>query len=301
MNLITEAWGGLEHLASTVLMTTRWKSRTRKGYLEWLGLASHEFFHAWNVKRLRPMDLALSPTRPRTTRAACGSPRASRRITATCSSTAPASRRRASTWTTSRIRSPNLQTSPGRLVQTLADASFDAWIKHYRPDENTPNTAVSYYTKGAIVAFLLDIEIRRAAAAHERSTTCCGVRTQRYAGERGYTDEQFRALVSEVAGADLGPWLSHAVDSTAELEYGAALEWLGLRFSVDPPTPDQPRKAWLGAVTRNDGGRLVVAQVRRETPASRPGSTSTTRSSPWTARVGRGWDARMEAYVPAIA
>ena len=57
LNLITEAAGGLEHLASTVLMTSRWKSRTRKGYLEWLGLASHELFHAWNVKRLRPMEL----------------------------------------------------------------------------------------------------------------------------------------------------------------------------------------------------------------------------------------------------
>jgi predicted metalloprotease with PDZ domain len=90
------------------------------------------------------------------------------------------------------------------------------------------------------------------------------------------------------------------VDSTGELDYGPALEWLGLRFRVDPPNPDQPQKAWLGAVTRNDGGRLLVAQVRRETPAARAGlnvddeiiGIDEHRVRP------EGWDARMEAYRP---
>ena len=103
-----------------------------------------------------------------------------------------------------------------------------------------------------------------------------------------------------MAGTDLHPWISRAVDFTDELDYGPALEWLGLRFRVDPPNPDQPQKAWLGAVTRNDGGRLLVTQVRRQTPAANAGlnvddeivAIDEHRVRP------EGWDGRMEAYRP---
>ena len=96
------------------------------------------------------------------------------------------------------------------------------------------------------------------------------------------------------------PWISRALDSASELDYEPALEWLGLCFRVDPPNPDQPQKAWLGAVTRNDGGRLLVTQVRRDTPAANAGlnvddeivAIDEHRIRP------EGWDARMEAYRP---
>jgi predicted metalloprotease with PDZ domain len=122
----------------------------------------------------------------------------------------------------------------------------------------------------------------------------------RYARDRGYTGPEFRALVSEVAGADLDPWISRAVDSTEELDYGPALEWLGLRFRVDTPNADQPMKAWLGAVTRNDGGRLVVTQVRRDTPAANAALNVDDEIVAIDEHRVRpdGWDARMEAYRP---
>jgi predicted metalloprotease with PDZ domain len=300
MNLITETWGGLEHLASTVLMTTRWKSRTRKGYLEWLGLASHEFFHLWNVKRLRPVDLgpfayeAENHTRSLWVAEGFTTYYGELLLHRAGLSTA----REYLDHLSDQIS--ELQASPGRLVQTLADASFDAWIKHYRPDENTPNTAVSYYTKGAIVAFLLDIEIRRVSDGARTLDDVLRRAYERFAGERGYTDEQLRTLVSEVAGADIAPWLSHAVDTTAELDYAPALDWLGLRFRVNPPAPDQPRKAWLGVVTRNDGGRLVVAQVRRGTPALEGGLNVEDEILALDGYRVRpeGWDGRLEAYRP---
>jgi predicted metalloprotease with PDZ domain len=289
MNLITETSGGLEHLASTVLMTTRWKSRTRKGYLEWLGLASHEFFHLWNAKRLRPVDLgpfayeAENHTRSLWVAEGFTTYYGELLVHRAGLSTA----REYLDHLSDQISA--LQTSPGRLVQTLADASFDAWIKHYRPDENTPNTAVSYYTKGAVVAFLLDIEVRRVSGGARTLDDVLRRAYERYAGERGYTDEQLRALVSEVAGADLAPWLSHAVDTTAEL-----------RFRVNPPSPDQSRKAWLGAVTRHDGGRLVVAEVRRDTPALQAGidvDDEIVAVDEYRVRP-EGWDGRLEAYRP---
>jgi predicted metalloprotease with PDZ domain len=300
LNLITEANGGLEHLASTVLMTSRWKSRTRKGYLEWLGLASHEFFHAWNVKRLRPLELGPfdyeveNHTRGLWVAEGITTYYGDLLVHRAGLSTA----REYLDQISGEIQ--ELQTAHGRLVQSLEDASFDAWIKHYRPDENSPNTAVSYYTKGALFAFLLDIEVQRASDGARTLDDVMRIAYARYAGDRGYTGPEFRALVSEVAGADLAPWISRALDSASELDYEPALEWLGLCFRVDPPNPDQPQKAWLGAVTRNDGGRLLVTQVRRDTPAANAGlnvddeivAIDEHRIRP------EGWDARMEAYRP---
>jgi predicted metalloprotease with PDZ domain len=300
LNLITEASGGLEHLASTVLMTSRWQSRTRKGYLDWLGLASHELFHAWNVKRLRPRELGPfdyeGENHTRGLWVAEG-------IT-TYYGDLVVHRAGLSTMReyldqlSAQIH--ELQTTPGRLVQSLEDASFDAWIKHYRPDENSPNAAVSYYTKGAVVAFLLDMEVQRASGGARTLDDVMRTAFARYAGDRGYTAPEFRALISEVAGSDLASWISRAVDSTAELEYGPVLEWLGLRFRADPLNPDQPQKAWLGAVTRNDGGRLVVAQVRRDTPAAEAGLNVDDEIVALDEHRVRpeGWDARMEAYRP---
>ena len=96
-----------------------------------------------------------------------------------------------------------LQSTPGRLSMPVEDASFDAWIRYYRPDENSPNVAISYYTKGAVVGFLLDIEIRRATHNARSLDDVMRLAWQRYSGTRGFTPDEFRALVSEVAGRDL--------------------------------------------------------------------------------------------------
>jgi predicted metalloprotease with PDZ domain len=256
---------------STWNMTSRWKTRTRTAYLEWLRLASHEFFHTWNVKRLRPVELGpFDYERENHTRALWIAEGVTEyfgdllvRRAGLCSD------REYLDELGSQIE--QVQTTPGRLVQPLGLASFDAWIKHYRPDENSPNAAMSYYTKGCVVAFLLDAEVRRATAGARSLDEVMRVAYERFSGERGYREAEFRDVVSEVAGADLSGWLARAVDSTEELEYGSALEWLGLRLQAGDPPPDRPPRAFLGVTTRNDGGRLVVTSVRAGTPADSAG------------------------------
>jgi predicted metalloprotease with PDZ domain len=146
-------------------------------------------------------------------------------------------------------------------------ASFDAWIKYYRPDENSINTAVSYYTKGAVVGLLLDARVRKATNGAKSLDDVMKAAYEKYSGMRGYTADEFRGVAEQVAGTSLKAFWDSAVSGTDELDYKEALDTLGLRFrSVSVPA-DRPGRAWLGIGTRNDAGRLVVTQVRRDTPA----------------------------------
>lgn len=208
-----------------------------------------------------------------------------------------------------------LQSTPGRLVQPLESASYDAWVKLYRPDENTPNTAISYYTKGAVVGWLLDARVRKATAGKKSLDDVMWLAYSRYSGEKGYTPAEFRAVAREVAGPDAGldAFFHKALETTDELDYTEALDWFGLRFkdekdsdkdkekdkSKEKAEPEPP-KAWLGLVTKTDAGRLVVSAVRRDTPGFDAGfnagdeilAVGDDRVRPET------WGARMEQYRP---
>jgi predicted metalloprotease with PDZ domain len=267
LNMITEASGGLEHKNSTVLMTSRWATRTRRAYLTWLDTVSHEIFHAWNVKRLRPVELGpFNYERENETRSLW----IAEGLTAYY---APLILHRAGISSREELLDSisaeieELQTTPGRLVQSAEQASFDAWIKYYRPDENSPNTSISYYTKGAVLGFLLDAKIRKATNGAKSLDDAMRTAYQRFAGERGYTPADFRAVVEQVAGIGMQAFWESSIAGTAELDYSEALETFGLRFrsAVSPSRP------WLGITTRNDGGRLLVSQVRRDGPGAKAG------------------------------
>ena len=162
-----------------------------------------------------------------------------------------------------------LQTTPGRLVQPLELSSTDAWIKLYRRDENTPNTGISYYVKGAVVAFLLDARIRRATHGKKSLDDVMRLAYGRYSGAQGFTAMQFRALAQEVAGIDLAAWFRRVLETTEELDYAEALDWFGLRFTKEEKknhAAGKAPRAWLGLVTKNEDGRLIVNQVKRGTP-----------------------------------
>ncbi len=233
LNLLTGGSGGLEHRDSTVLMASRWKSRRRESYLEWLGLVAHEHFHAWNVKRLRPAELGPfdydGETYTRSLWVAEG-------ITSYYDDLqvhrAGLSSRDEYLRDLSKTLRAALRT-PGRRVQTLEAASFDTWIKYYQPDENTPNSAISYYTKGAAVAFLLDAHIRRASSGARSLDDVLRQAWARFSGERGFTGEEIEALAGEVAGEDLTAFFERALRSTEDLDLAPALEWLGLRVVDD--------------------------------------------------------------------
>jgi predicted metalloprotease with PDZ domain len=264
-NILTGGGGGLEHRNSTVMMASRWATGTREGYLRWLGLVSHEYFHTWNVKRLRPVELGPFDY--------------DNEVYTTglwiaegfTSYYGAVLRQRAGLTGRDQLlddvgrQIESLQTTPGRLEHPLAMSSYDAWIKAYRDDENSPNTTISYYTKGAVVAFLLDARIRAATRGARSLDDVMRLAYRRYGGAKGFTAGEFRACASEVAGADLGPWLSAAVDTTQDLDYSSALDWFGLRFK--PAGEARTDRGWLGALTRADSGRVLVTQVRRGTPA----------------------------------
>jgi predicted metalloprotease with PDZ domain len=271
LNLLVEAGGGLEHKNSTVLMGSRWLTRTRRAYTSWLDLASHEFFHVWNVKRLRPVELGPfdyeNEVHTKSLWIAEG----------VTEYYADLALHRAGLITRDEYldslsdRVEELQTTPGRLVQSAEMASYDAWIKYYRPDENSINTSVSYYTKGSVVALLLDARVRKATNGAKSLDDVMKAAYDKYAGTRGYTADEFRAVAEQVAGVSLKSFWDAAVSGTEELDYKEALETFGLRFrSVSVPA-DRPGRAYLGVGTRNDAGRLLVTQVRRDTPAMAAG------------------------------
>ncbi len=267
-NMLTEAGGGLEHANSTVMMTSRWRTGTRKDYLGWLGLVSHEYFHAWNVKRLRPVELGPFDyeREVHTTSLWIAEGFTDYYDSLMVRRAGLSTREEYLEALGNSIR--ELQTTPGRLAMPLSSSSYDAWIKQYRPDENSPNATVSYYTKGGVVAFLLDALVRERTNGARSLDDVMRLAFTRYSGGRGYTQEEFRRTASEVAGADLSAWFRSAADRTDELSYDGALAWYGVRFKPATPRDD---KGWLGAVTRNEGGRIVVSQVRRGTPAHEAG------------------------------
>src|SRR6185437_2416421 len=169
LNVLNESGGGLEHRNSFTVMASRWATRARGTYVSWLDLASHEYFHAWNIKRLRPVELGPfdyeneNPTRS-LWMAEGFTEYYGALMVHRAGFTSRAEYLGADTASAGSLSAliNTLQNTPGRLVQSAEQASFDAWIKLYRPDENTGNSAVSYYTKGEVVAWLLDAKIRAA-------------------------------------------------------------------------------------------------------------------------------------------
>jgi predicted metalloprotease with PDZ domain len=267
-NMITESGGGLEHKNSTVLMTNRWSTRTRRAYVGWLELASHEYFHAWNVKRLRPAELGPFDYENENITRSLWIAEGFTDYYANLQVLRAGLQTREEYLEDLSSTIELLQTTPGRLVQSAEMASFDAWIKYYRPDENSNNTSVSYYTKGTVIAFLLDARIRKATNGAKSLDDAMRLAYEKFSGPRGYTPEQFRAVIEQVAGRSLQGFWESAVEGTSELDYTEALDAFGLRFRPAAQQPaDRASRPWLGVTTRNDNGRLVITQVQRSSPA----------------------------------
>jgi predicted metalloprotease with PDZ domain len=268
LNMVVEASGGLEHKNSFLTMSNRFVTRNRGSYINWLSLAAHEYFHNWNIKRLRPAELGPfdyeTENYTRSLWVAEG---------VTDYYGALLVRRAGLTSTPEYLDMLSasieaVQTRPGRRVQSAEMASFDAWIKQYRPDENSANTSIDYYDKGATIAFLLDARIRKASGGARTLDDAMRLAYTRYSGAKGFTPDEFQKAISETAGADLSPWFAQVLTTTEELDFTEALDWFGLRFTPVDPRGQRPT---TGLVTRNDNGRLVVTGVRRNTPGYEAG------------------------------
>jgi predicted metalloprotease with PDZ domain len=241
LNAFRRGAGGLEHLNSSLLSSAP-DPASATATLRWLEYVSHEFFHAINVKRLRPIELGPFdydhvPRSP--------SLWISEGLTSYYGDLAVA---RAGVGTrddflaslSALIR--NLQTSPGRLVQTLTQASLEVGSGQGSGIGGDRTTTVSYYEKGAIVGLLLDARIRRATGDARSLDDVMRLAFARYGGERGFTPEQFQATAAEVAGTGLEDFFRRALMTTEELDYREMLDWFGLRFA-EPGSGDAAR-AW---------------------------------------------------------
>lgn len=258
--------GGLEHLNSTVLGASRNSYNTEAGLLRFLGLVSHEYFHIWNVKRLRP--IALGPfnyeqenyTRNLwiaegftayyqdiyTKRAGLQSPdRYLMNLAASISS---------------------VENQPGNRIETVSDASFDAWIKQYRPNENSANSTISYYSKGALIALIMDLEIIHSTRAKAGLDEVMKAMYDEYytKKDRGYTDAEFKAMLEKVSGKSFDDVYKDYVNGVKTIDYNKYFAYAGFALIDDAAKGND---AYLGAVTALKDGKIIVTNVSRQSPA----------------------------------
>jgi predicted metalloprotease with PDZ domain len=266
--------GGLEHLNSTSLTWRRFGFSTPDDRRGFHTLVAHEFFHLWNVKRIRPD--ALGPfdyTQENYTRLLW----VAEGITSYYENQFV---RRAGLMTDRQYLEAvardiqSLQNAPGRLEQSAEESSFDAWIKQYRPDENSINSTISYYDKGAILGLVLDLEIRRRSnGARSLDDVMRSLYNDFYKKGRNYTPEDFQRTAEQAAGASLEEFFRRFVRGREELDYNAALEWVGLRLDTASAAAARPavEEAYLGATLDQTGERLTVRNVPAGTPAYEQG------------------------------
>ncbi len=241
LNAVDDGYGGLEHRNSTALICTRkdlprlGDAKTSDGYTTLRGLISHEYFHTWNVKRLRPAEFEnYAYDRENYTellwffegftsyyddlllRRAGLLDNAGylKRLTTTIN---------------------QVQQAPGRQVQSVAEASFDAWVKFYRPDENTPNTTISYYAKGALVALCLDLTLRTEGRTTHGATLDDVMRALWRRCKGGPMCEADVAKVLETLGLrSFAPELASWVHGRGELPLKELLHLQGVNVLEEP-------------------------------------------------------------------
>ncbi len=237
LNAVGDGYGGLEHRNSTALICGRRdlprvdEARTGDGYTTLLGLISHEYFHAWNVKRLRPAEFAqYDYTRENYTELLWFfegfTSYYDDLLLRRAGLIDDAAYLKLITKTINQV----LQT-PGRAVQTVAQASFDAWVKYYRQDENTANHTVSYYTKGSLVALCLDLALR----ANGTGSLDDVMRSLWRCSEGGPISEaDVLAVVSKVGNPEIAGQLQTWVHSTEDLPLRELLARHGINSKAEP-------------------------------------------------------------------
>lgn len=258
--------GGLEHLSSQAVSFQPAGLESPAGYASWLTLAAHEYFHCFNVKAVRP--LALGPfdyDKENYTRMLWVSEGGTVYYEYRVLNRAGLMSREEALSRLSAVIG-RYENAPGRLLQTAADSSWDAWNGYFGGrGGDAENTTISYYDKGAGLMLLLDLAIRHESMGRRSlDDVMRGLYQSHYIGlRRGFSDAEFRAACEAAAGAPLGEIFEYA-GTVKDIDYGKYLAYAGLAIDVEPrPVPG----AWLGASAADQGGRLVVTGVERGSPA----------------------------------
>jgi predicted metalloprotease with PDZ domain len=243
---VGDGYGGLEHRASTALICNRADlpstaavkgAAIGDGYLGFLGLCSHEYFHTWNVKRIKPAAFAPYDLQAESytsllwlfegftsyyddlmlVRAGIIDEAAYFKLLAKTAS--------------------SVLRGSGRGKQSVADSSFDAWGKYYRQDENAPNAIVSYYTKGSLIALALDLTLRSKTHGKKSLDDVMRALWQRFGrdfypdGRRGVTPAEVEALFDEISGVKMTPFFERYVRGTDDLPLAKLLASFGVKLS----------------------------------------------------------------------
>ena len=233
LNVFRRGAGGLEH-KNCCLLTSSSQNAKAGGDIRWLSYASHEYFHGYNVKRLRPVELGPFDYEnpPHTSGLWVAEGLSVYYQDLMVSRAGVMTQADYLSAISANIR--NLQTTPGRLKQTLSDASLDVWTTGGSGIGGNKTTTISYYVKGPVVGFLLDAKIRHQTDGQKSLDDVMRLEYRRYGGAKGFTAEEFRQTASDAAGLDLKEWMHQALDTTNEVDYTEALDWYGLQFA---PTP----------------------------------------------------------------
>jgi predicted metalloprotease with PDZ domain len=285
-----DGYGGLEHRTSAALSCRRDDLPqdgipvNEAGYRRFLGLVSHEYFHAWHVKRVRPAEFVD---------AELGAEVYTHQLWIFEGITSyydDLALRRSGLITVEQYlellgRSlTQLYRTAGRRHQTLEEASFDAWIKFYRPDENSPNATISYYLKGALVALALDLELRSRTAGTCSLDAVMRTLWQEYGADDspGLPEGQFERLAAGLSGLDLQDFFRLALRTTVDPPLGILLAQFGVRLQMrsaegDTDTggvrgrrEDRPR-SWLGIKAQMTEGRVRITHVAADGPGQLAG------------------------------
>jgi len=259
------AFGGLEHLNSTVLACSRFAYQQEASYKSYLSLVAHEYFHLWNVKRLRPK--ALGPFDYNQENYTTGlwimegfTAYYDNLIVRRCGfySEEEYLQQLAIDFNT-------VYNRPGYQLQSAAAASFDTWIKQYRPDENSANTSISYYNKGAMHAVALDIKILvQTEGKYRLDDVLKAAYNQFYIIEnRGFEEEELQKLAEDLTGVPLDD-IFKAAHSVEELDYNRIFNEVGYEM-VDLLAAHN--SASLGVRIAASEGRSIIKQVDRDSAA----------------------------------
>ena len=273
LNAVDDGYGGLEHRNSTALICSRrdlprmGEKKTGEGYTTLLGLIGHEYFHTWNVKQLRPdvfarYDYARENYTPLLWFFEGFTSYYDDLLLRRAGLIDDAIYLQLLGKTINQVAQ-----TPGRHVQTVAQASFDAWVKYYRQDENTPNATVSYYTKGALVALCLDLSLREESKdqGHSLDEVMRGLWQRCKAGPMREQDvlDELQTVTGRSWHKELQAW----VHSTAELPLARLLEAQGIRIHAEPGNLAQH----LGLRHQDANGSVQVKAVLRGSAAEQAG------------------------------
>jgi predicted metalloprotease with PDZ domain len=279
---VGDGYGGLEHRASTALICARadlpvkGRQQTGDGYRTYLGLCSHEYFHTWNVKRIKPAAFAPYDLQTENYTPLLwlfeGFTSYYDDLFLVRSGLIDHD-----AYLTMLAKTVNgVLRGSGRLKQSVAESSFDAWVKYYRQDENAPNAIVSYYTKGSLVALALDLTIRAETGSRKSLDTVMRALWQRYgrnfytAGPdrgQGISDAEVERLFDEVTGLKLKRFFDRHVRGTDELPLAKLL----MRFGIEWSENRKGATPGLGIRAVRDGSDCKLANVYEGGAAHRAG------------------------------